>query len=992
MSQGPDRQDNPEVLPQENAGPRSGVPQADGPRVPALPFYVVGLGASAGGLEALERVFDHLPSNTGCAFVVIQHLSADHKSLMAELLSRHTSMPVYRAEDGMRVEPNTVYLITPSFNLELEGKHLRLLHKDGSSGLSLPIDQFLRSLSVHQGPRCAAVILSGTGSDGTVGVRCVKEAGGLVVLQDHASSRFDGMPRSAAATGLADAVVPPEEVPVELLRLISEAEHYADSPALMTLRPDQTEYSEIVGLLRDLAGLDFTPYKPSTVVRRIERRMLTHRTETVRDYVELMRESMEEARVLSRDLLITVTKFFRDGAPFDALREQVFLPLIRNADTQDTIRIWSAGCATGEEAYSMAMLFMEVAEEVGKDLDVKVFATDVDADAVEHASQATYDRAAVAALSTERLERYFDAIGEKFVVKRSLRQRILFAHHNVLRDPPFTKIDLISCRNLLIYLKPEFQRRVLAAFHFALKPGAALLLGSSETVGDLAAHFRPLDSKNRLFQSIGRTRLTLEEAISGLRDRRHRGVTNSPRQSTISTAEKAAHWLIAEYAPCTLLIDEYFHLHHVFGDATSFLRVPSGSPNLNILHMTPKILSALLASAIPRALRHGNESVYLGVAIPEAKTEKEYKLRVRPILEARGGPRMVLIIFEPATRLQALTDSVEVVNVSDQARRQLAELQQELQHSKENLQAMVEELETSNEELQATNEELLAANEELQSSNEELQSVNEELHTVNAEYEQKIQELTELNDDMDNLLRSTEIGTLFLDADLAIRKYTPAVTDFIHMLERDIGRPLEHLRIEGAEFLVDDARTCLKEGVPIEREAHRIGDRHVLIRTLPYITQHGSRPEGAIITFVDVTTLQRALQQTQSLIDSLPEHIAMLNHKGTIIMVNEAWKRFAKDNDPDPNTSTGVESNYLDVCASDKADDDSRRARDGIVRVLRGQQSTFTLEYPCHSPDQERWFLMHVAPLNEGHGAVVSHIDITRRKQAEQKLATRVSE
>ncbi len=951
--------------------------QDDASPRPVLPFPVVGLGASAGGLEAIEAFVRQAPADGGMAYVVVQHLSPDHRSLMAELLRRHTSMPVEYAVDGQGIEKDRVYLIPPQYSLSLSEGRFRLLERNPTSHLHFPIDLFFHSLAQEQRDYAVGVVLSGTGTDGVRGLRRIKEAGGLVFVQEPESARFDGMPRAAVQTGLADRVIGPASMPAELVAIARAVQGLPAPPTESQPEAPGEAYDEILALLRRETGVDFRGYKPTMVNRRLLRRMAVSGASTLEEYLAFARRAPAELVSLERELLVSVTHFFRDPAVFAQVRRLALAPLARSAGNGDALRFWVAGCATGEEAYSLAIAAFEEARLAGRALPLKVFATDLDRHALDVASRGAYPESIAADVPPELLERYFEHQGNEYVVSRALRQAVLFAPHNLTADPPFTRLALVSCRNLLIYLEPAQQRRVLARFHYALRPGGTLLLGSSESVGDLATVFRPLDPASRLFTSTGSLPPDLLEHWSG--DAASILPAPAPRRDPRSEyarlLDRVKDSLVGEYAPAGLLLDEHFALLHVFGDATPWVRLGAGESSLNVLEMLAPPARSVLSSALPRTLRREKEGLYKSVRAGHDGTGAD--LRIRPFAE--GERRLALVTFETTVRGSA---SAEVVQVGGEMERQLAELQQELQQSKDSLQALVEELQTSNEELQSTNEELVSANEELQSTNEELQAVNEELHSVNAEHERKIALLTELHDDMDNLLRSTRLGTLFLDRDLAIRKFTPAVSEYVSVLDRDVGRPIEHLatQVGGPAFLAD-LRRVLATGEKVERPVELPTLSHVLVRALPYVDGDGVAA-GVVVTFVDVTDLRQALERTQRVLDALPEQVVKLDAAGRIEMVNAAWSRFGAANGADP-ARVGVGVDYVGACQG--TDPGASRVARKLRSLLAGDTESFLHEYPCHSPTERRYFLMHAVRLADG-GAVVSHLDITARKLAELAL------
>jgi two-component system CheB/CheR fusion protein len=842
----------------------------------AVPSYVVGLGASAGGLEALTGFFAAMPVDAGLAFVVIQHLSPDYKSLMVELLSKHTTMRVVRAEDGMAVERDTIYLLPPKRNLSMF--HGRLVLHDQISrhqGINLPIDIFFRSLSEDLGDRAVGIILSGTGSDGMRGVRAIKEMGGTVLAQDERSAKFDGMPRSAISTGLVDIVAPPEEMPDQLLNYLKQPCRGDGGEREAATGADAL--SRVFEVLRRATGLDFTHYKPSTVNRRLDRRMRINHVESVEEYLRLLESSPRETKALYKELLIGVTNFFRDAEAFAALERTVIPDLVEAAGPDGPIRAWVVGCSTGEEAYSLAMLFQEHLERSQTARDIKIFATDVDRDAVEFAGVGVYPESIAADLPPERLRRFFIRRGETYHVVRQIREMVVFAPHNIVRDPPFTRIDLVSCRNLLIYFQQALQTRVLQLLSYGLRPGGVLLLGSSETVGEMSGQFDVLEAKWRLYRnrSSGSPAVIDPEDPDGSRsggrhhqELRSRMAAQAPvRVERPERVEAQLLDALAErYVPAGVAVDEDLEPLHVFGDVSPYLTIPTGKAAFNLLKLARQELSVILSTAIATARKDDREVVYRDVRLGGGH-EQPITVRVRPLVKRHGHGQMLVVLFEQGAESVVGSDSGEAttVHVADDTRQRIADLEQDLQFTRENLQATIEELETSNEELQATNEELLASNEELQSTNEELQSVNEELYTVNAEYQTKIQELAELNNDMDNLLTSSQVASIFLDRDLCIRRFTPAAAGVVRLMEHDVGRPLDHLSIEIEELdLVAEARQVLDGRGSSEREVPHRDGRRLLVRLLPYRTRTDSI-DGAVINFVDVTPVRGTAMELERL-------------------------------------------------------------------------------------------------------------------------------
>ena len=957
---------------------------------------VVGLGASAGGLEALQTFFAHMPVDSGLSFVVIQHLSPDYKSLMVELLSKTTSMRVMRIENGMRLEPNTVYLIPPRKNVTLFHQQLLLVEQDHGRGLNLPIDLFFRSLAEDMGERAVGIILSGTGSDGTRGIRGIKEAGGLAMAQEPASAKFDGMPASVIATGLADYVLPPEKMPAELIKFIQHPFLARPAPAGETLGAQEDALTKITALLRKSTGVDFALYKPTTVIRRIERRMGIAQLQTMADYLAYLAQSPNELALLYKDLLIGVTKFFRDTEAFEVLEKTVIPSLFKGKKGDPAIRVWTAGCATGEEAYSIAILLREEMLRQDKAFDVKVFATDIDRGAIETASGGLYPASIAAEISDERLKRFFVDKGGAYQVAREIREMVVFAPHNLLKDPPFTKIDMVSCRNMLIYLQPVLQQRVLSLFSFSLLEGGVLFLGGSETTGDLVSLFDAVDTKWKIFIRRSGMAAPLDSNISLAPSRErllraHFAPAHDSRRATEETVIADVQGrLLAQYAPVCLLVDEAGELLHSFGRLPDYLRLSGGRASLNVIKMLPKELSLALSTALHRCIKERQEVVYNNIRLATIGGEgRVTNLRVEPMPAGSGQQLRLLVYLEELRTPAPATGAEKNYDPQTDQSQHIKDLEHELQMSRENLQATVEELETSNEELQATNEELLASNEELQSTNEELQSVNEELYTVNAEYQNKIGELTELNNDIENLLASSHVGSIFLDADLRIRKFTSLVAKELNLLLHDVGRPLVDL---GHPLLkaIGDAIPEALQGKRIDRVVAVEGGRWLLARILPY-ESHSRLVQGVVITLINVTdvklaeaALENSARFIQGVIDAMPSHICVLDEAGTIEAVNEAWKQFIRNNPPLAK-SAGPGANYLHICETargDHAEEASAMAK-GIREVIAGIRSTYVLEYPCDAPGHPRWFVARVFRF-PGQGparVVVTHEETTGKKR-----------
>ena len=858
------------------------------PRSVRQPTHVVGIGASAGGLEALEQFFNAMPPENGMAFVVVQHLSPDFKSLMDELLSHRTSMAIHRVEDGMQVEADAIYLIPPKKEMIISGGRLLLTDKDPQQALTLPIDHFFRSLAQDVGRDAIAIVLSGTGSDGSRGLRDVHEAGGLVVVQSRESAKFDGMPKSAIDTGVADLVLEPGAMPGALLKYI---EHPIAGAMIASPEQDhegQSGMARLFHLLRDQYGIDFSHYKPSTVGRRIERRLLIQHIDSLDDYFDRLADQPDELNSLYKDLLIGVTKFFRDPEAFRRLEKEIIPELLLQAPPNGEFRVWVPGCGTGEEAYSLAILIREALQTMKRPVDVKIFATDVHRSSIDFASAGVYSDASIAELDAARLERYFTRRGNGYQVVQELRQMIVFAQHNIIRDAPFTKMDLISCRNLLIYLQPHAQKKALSLFHFGLRTGGILFLGPSESPSELADEFETVDlhwkiyRKRRDIRLPADLRLPLSTASTHLHSSAL-AATSIPSRGSDGQLLGTYDALLDTYMPPGLLINERLELLHVFGGAEKYLSVKPGRTTANILDLVDADLRIPLSGALNRMEKDQSESHLRGI---RTSGHGRIELGVKPIRNRHTDTTHVLVTLEEETSPlpKAAHVEAEEIDINQASRDRVTALESELRYTQENLQATVEELEASNEELQASNEELVASNEELQSTNEELHSVNEELYTVNAEYQRKINELTQLTNDMDNLLRSTEIATVFLDRNLCIRKFTPQISRIFNLLPQDVGRPIDAFTHNVDEpRLIDQLREVLLTATPCE---HEVRDRHggwYFLRILPYRAST-AEVEGVVVTLIDTSALKQAQAEVQD-----------LNRQLTGILDNSTNSIFVKD-------------------------------------------------------------------------------------------------
>jgi two-component system, chemotaxis family, CheB/CheR fusion protein len=828
-------------------------------------LYIVGIGASAGGLEAIESFFKTMPANTGLAFVVVQHLSPDYKSLMAELLSKHTAMSVHRIEDGMMVEANNIYLIPPRKNLTLFHGRLLLKEQVRNEGINLPIDVFFQSLADDCNEKSIGVVLSGTGSDGTRGIRAIKERGGMVMVQDEESAKFNGMPNNAIATGLADFILSPDEMPSQLLSFVKHPYSTTQQIDVSTANGD-TDLARIYSLLRNKVKVDFTYYKPSTVLRRIERRVSINQLSDFAEYIQFMERNPQEIITLYQELLIGVTSFFRDGFVYEEFNERWLPEIIKQID--DEVRVWTSACSTGEEAYSLAMLLAEYQEDSGHHFKVKIFATDIDQTAIEKASLGRYPESIVADVPTHLLNKYFSRREDKFQIVQKIREMVVFAQHNLIKDPPFTNINIISCRNVLIYLQPVLQKKILELFNFSLRRDGLLILGTSETIGEMVDYFEMVSPKAKFYQSKGKYKplpvpFHQEKAVTpSFQPSYTSNYTHSQdRRFEDKTLERFINSIKDDILPFTLIVNEAMEITHIFGDAKDFLSIPSGKMVPDITKMVINELAIPIATGVQRSISKNENVTLSNIRIRDNEKLRIVHLHIKNLPAKKGQEKLLAILFneviEQVKDYRSETQSLSY-DINKEASQRINDLEQELQFTRENLQATVEELETSNEELQATNEELLASNEELQSTNEELQSVNEELYTVNAEYQGKITELTLLNNDLDNLFNSTNIATLFLDENLEVRRFTPRLESIFHILSSDIGRPFFHLSnsIKDLENLNDLVSNVSTTQLPIEKEVSTNDGTWYLLRIMPYAVSD-TVYAGVILTFVDIDELKK---------------------------------------------------------------------------------------------------------------------------------------
>jgi two-component system, chemotaxis family, CheB/CheR fusion protein len=841
---------------------KAGAKKAGAKKEARQDFPVVGIGASAGGIEAIEKFFAHVPEDSGIAYVVIQHLHPGHKSLMPEILSKSTTMKACEIGHEMALEPNRIYLNPSNMEVGISGRKFRLSPMASVHGFRLPVDHFFRSLAADLGDHAVCIILSGTGSDGTKGLEEVKAAGGVTIAQEERQAIFSDMPRNAIKTGVVDYVLPVEEMPREIMRSMKHP--YFMTPAKHPV-PDkqfQSVLRKILMLIRSVTGQDFSNYKQNTIRRRAERRMAIHRIEDIDAYLEYLREHHDEVRLLFKDLLIGVTSFFRDDSAFQALKEKVIPQILSTRKNGGQVRIWVPACSTGEEALSIAMLFVEAMEHASQGISMQIFATDIDPEAIERARRGEYPVGISQDVPPAMLDRFFMRNGELYRIKKEIREMVVFAVQNVISDPPFSKLDLISCRNILIYLDLELQKRILPLFNYVLNEGGFLFLGSSETIGQFSSLFSPLDIKHRIFQKKetygGKPAdfppLTFPDPLP-----RVKRLGEKPKDQELNAQELMERLILRDYVPPSVLVNERLEILFFKGDTERYLTLPTGEATFDVLKVAREDLRHRLSAALHSAFRNGRMIISPGIQIERKDETLVFDLIVRPLNEDGHPQNLMIVIFDEKRHVEHPLSTREKVK-PEESDAKIASLEQELLLTREYLQTTVEELETSSEELKSTNEELQSTNEELQSTieeletaKEELQSTNEELMTVNSELQKKLDESALANDDINHFLASSEIGIIFLDAGLLIRRFTPSMTKVFNLISSDIGRPLKDItpRIT-YERLYEDTRQVLATLQTREREVRTEDGQWFLMRVNPYRTRT-NLIDGLVLTFTDIS-------------------------------------------------------------------------------------------------------------------------------------------
>lgn len=887
---------------------------------------LVGIGASAGGLQALTSFFENVPKKSYFSYIIVQHLSPDHKSLMAELLQKHTALPVQEITNQTKILPNRVYLIPPSKNLFIDNGYLQLLEKPRDKKLNLPIDLFFESMANYSGAKCVGIVLSGTGSDGSRGLRFLKEKGGITMVQQPEQAAFDGMPQSAIDTGIIDFILPTE-------KMNDEVENYFSTPLdeKQSQVIDEVTLKRILLLVRQNTDLDFTLYKKPTLLRRLERRIRVLKLNTMKEYLSYITKQTAEIEILQKEFLIGVTKFFRDTQVWEILEYEIIPQIVATKQDGDILKVWEVGCSTGEETFSIGMLFLEEIKKQNKEIVLKIFASDISQHHLDIASAAEYEEGIVADVSSERLERFFLKKGSYYKVKDQLRKTAIFSNHNILKDPPFKNMDLVMCRNLLIYLQSDVQKRVIKLLHYATIVKGVLVLGTSETLGEEATYFETISRKWRVYRNQQITSSLRSEVLKSTIDKLQPTVMKSSenekrtiavtKEKYINTNELSSS-VLDQLGASSVLVDEDFTILDAQGSFNKFAQLPTQGFSTNLLEMLEEGLKTAVTSAVRKAKRTNKQVFYKEVTFKKRTKKVVIDLLVKPSLlgDSPIKSRYTTITFLETIGTHTPNIIIENASSHNTATGRIADLEEELQKAQNDLKTSLSQRETTYEELQATNEELLASNEELQSTNEELQSVNEELHTVNAEHVQKVEELATLNSDMDNLLNSIEIGTVFIDKDFNIRKFTPAIKDHFKLLERDIGRPIDDFIFHfdhTKQTIVENSKKVMETGATIERYIENSKGEHFLKRISPFIGADGNI-HGAVISFIEITHLhnsQADLRKSETKFKEFYEndpvmHISINPETGIILECNTTFVHTLKYTSKTEILGTTIYSHY----------------------------------------------------------------------------------
>jgi two-component system CheB/CheR fusion protein len=945
-------------------------------------FPIVGIGASAGGLEALQQLFRAIPVGTGMGFVVVTHQHPDHTSMLPELLGRETGMPVVQIADGMNVEPNHVYVLGPGVTVHIEAGILHLSALESTEDRRLPINIFFRSLADDMHERAIGVVMSGTGSDGTLGIQEIKAQGGMTMAQQIPSARYGGMPESAQKSGLVDFVATPADMPRRIM-------DYTTTPYVAPRKAQEGGFSPgdidaILRFLRSRRGQDFSAYKRSTIERRIQRRMSVHGINKAPDYLTFLHENNQEAQLLFSELLISVTSFFRDPEAFAALEDQYLALLMKNWPEDDEYRIWVAGCATGEEAYSIAIVFDEVRRRFNKTIDVRIFASDLDAQAIEQARRGSYPAGISADVSPERLQRYFvgdDSHG--YAIRKEIRDMVIFAQHNMLSDPPFMRLQLVVCRNVLIYLQSKLQERLIPLFHHVLAPDGLLFLGSSESVGAENWLFDTLDARWKIFR---RTNVAAEVPELPIKMKTARPPEQElpdkyPAGLGCATDRLVERMLLDQYAPVSILFDHEGTISYIHGRTGAYLELGQRQPRMNVFDMAREGLQIPLRTAAHQALQRKERIVKQGIRVRTNGDFETVDLAVNRIMDPEALRGMLFATITPAARL-AQPQPEELERIKDVRTENRSDLDCELQNCREANQSLREEMQANQEEMQSANEELQSINEELQSSKEEMESLNEELSTVNNELNVRNQELVRARDDLQNLLNSTDLAVIFLDRQLHVKRYTVRARSFVGLRDADINRPISELQLMvERNGLLEGCRHVLDTLEKRENEVTTPDGKQYLMRILPYRSAE-SVIDGVVVTFIDITERAEAHRYAESIVDTVRESLVVLNGDLMVASANKTFYRQFKV------TPEETEGRFVYDLGKHQLDIPQLRA---LLEEVIPQKSTIEDYEVQHTFKNigEKIMVLNARRLAFGREAEKPHILLAIEDQTEKKMALR---
>ena len=927
---------------------------------PKSDFFIVGIGASAGGLEALKVFFNNTTPNSGMAFIVVQHLDPTRKSLLTELIAEHTKMKTEEITNGIKIQPNCIYIIPSNKDLSIFHETLKLSEPKEPQIKKRNIDSFFQSLAKHCKEKAIGIVLSGTGNDGTQGLKDIKAEGGLTIVQDPLSASYSGMPQSAIKAKVADYILVPEKMPLQLINITKNIKKEISLTATKSTLPSESQLKKILNLIRNKTGYDFSNYKTNTIIRRIHKRTTLNQIEDIEDYITFLQTNQTEIEKLYKDFLIGVTTFFRDTQVFKSIEKNAIPFLIKNCIEKKEIRVWVCACSTGEEAYSLAILFKEALEKNKQFIKVTIFASDIDKSAINFARKGIYTENSLKNMSAERLGKYFIANKNEFQIKKEIRDMIVFAYHNVISDPPFSKMDMITCRNLLIYMNSDLQKKIIPIFHYSLNNEGILLLGTSESIGESSNYFNVFDPKIKFYKKKNESTVIKNNTVYELPYTQPKQIHTTHKMNSLikkktNVSAQIDKILIENYAPPSVIIDKDNNALYFSGNTGLYLEPPSGEASLNILEMAKKGLKIDLAASIKKARANKIEIEKTHVEVKINDHYETINLIIKPLLTKETDLGAMMVIFEKSDGTKK-TDSKQTVKHSENHIANVSELEKELKIVREHLQTAINELENSNEDLQTTNEEYQSTNEELQSSNEELetsreelQSVNEELTTVNTELSNKIEKLSETNDDLNNLLSSIELATVFLDRNLNVKRFTPAATKIFNLIPTDIDRPVTHLSSNiNYKALADDVKNTLKTLAVKSVDVVANDNTWYHMRILPYRTAENII-EGVLVTFVDITEQKHTaekLKKTNEHLNIIIENLTAVPYNCSadgeikITFVDESCEKITGYK---PQHFTKKKSFWL----SRVHPDDKKKIQAAFANVVKKRNLSFVFNWKC---------------------------------------------